>query len=146
MQLTLVAAAESDRSFFIDLHNTAYRATVEKMFPWDSAEQHRLASAKFDLPGLHIAWLEGEPIGSIGWVEEDDHFLVREVFVTPSMQNQGVGTRMIRDIQKRAHMAIKKIQLRTLRSNLRAKALYERLGFVVADQTDLHWYLAWDPC
>lgn len=141
-----MAAVEADRSFFIDLHHKAYRATIEAMFPWNSAEQHQLASAKFDFPGLKIAWLGQERVGSIGWVVEEKYILMREVFVTPSMQNQGLGTALIHNMQKRALEATKKIQLRTLRSNLRAKELYERQGFVVTDKTEIHWHLAWHPC
>lgn len=143
MEVTLKPAQATDRNFFVALHHKAYRSTIEQMFAWNKAEQDQFARAKFDEPGLYIAWLGENPIGSVGWDLQEGAISMREVYVVPSFQNRTIGTAMIAHVQAVARVAGRDVHLRTLRANLRAKALYERNGFCLVDHTDLHWHMVW---
>jgi len=65
---------------------------------------------------------------------ENERFLMDGIFVSPSARGQGVGTALLRalyDLGKTR--GYKEIRLDVIDSNPRAKALYEREGFVAKD-------------
>lgn len=140
----MVPAQEADRAFFIATHHAAYRATVEQMFPWDEAQQDELVSAKFDLPGTRVLWHMEHRIGVIGLHVADGHILLRDLFVLPKFQNQGIGSSVISQVQDNARRLGQPIRLRTLRANTRALKFYRGHGFRVSGESPLHWMMTWE--
>ena len=89
-----------------------------------------------------IAWLDGIPIGHtmVRWEGTSDAFVaeriqgcahVEDLFVMPELRSQGIGTRILRHgehLARRRGFAL--IGLAVGIDNPRARALYERLGYV----------------
>ena len=115
------------------------------MFDWDEQEQTRIAQDKFQIPGMHIIVHQQTRVGVVGWARDGEDITMRELFVLPRFQNGGIGTATILRIQTIARTAGARIRLRTLSANLKAIALYERLGFTVCDKTDIHVKMIWTP-
>lgn len=86
---------------------------VEKVLPggpvWGLFDGDRLTG--------HVALLPG-------WI---DH-----LYVEPALHGRGIGSRLVRVAQ--AEQA--ELRLYTFQSNVRARALYERHGFVIEEMTD----------
>lgn len=139
MNLKYILATEGDRAFFIHVHHTAYRDTIEEMFGWDEKRQDELANRPFDEGGIHIIWNDDNRIGVVGWEERYDHLWLKELFLLPEYQGQGIGSQIIKDTITKARSVAKDIRLRTLKANMRAKELYERYGFELTEETDIHW-------
>ena len=92
-----------------------------------------------DQGGIKIIWSHRQRVGVVGWEQYPDHVWLKELFILPSEQSRGAGsavTRHIKSIAKERKVAVK---LQTLKANKRAKALYERHGFTVSEETDIHW-------
>ncbi|MCI5060055.1 MAG: GNAT family N-acetyltransferase [Alphaproteobacteria bacterium] len=142
MDLKYVLANESDRSFFVHVHHVAYRDTIEQMFGWDEALQDKQANKAFDEGGIHIVNYNDVPIGVVGWEDRPDFLWLKEVFILPEYQGQGLGSHIVQDTIDKARSLGKDLHLRTLKANLGAKKLYERHGFKVAEATDIHWNMA----
>lgn len=74
------------------------------------------------------AWEDGELVGFIafrdGWI---DH-----LYVTPLRQSQGAGSVLL-DVARRDQTAVR---LWTFQRNARARAFYERRGFIALEETD----------
>lgn len=65
---------------------------------------------------------------------ENERFLMDGIFVAPDARGQGVGTELLRAIMAEAKMRdYAQVRLDVIDTNPRARALYERLGFVVVD-------------
>ena len=143
MNINFVPTTEADREFFIHVHHTAYRKTIEEMFGWDEALQDGFANKAFDEGGMNIIWFEDKKIGVVGWEEFSDYLWLKEVFLLPEHQGQGIGNYIVTMSQDRAKKAGKDLRLQTLKANIGAKRLYERCGLQVTDATDTHWQLAW---
>ena len=139
MKLDYVTATSSDRSFFIHAHHKAYRNTIERMFGWNEVEQDEFAGRAFDQGGIKVIWSDNQRVGVVGWEQHPDHIWLKELFILPSEQGNGVGSTVIQHIKAIAERRNLPVRLRTLKANLRAKALYERNGFTVSKQTDIHW-------
>lgn len=89
-----------------------------------------------------IAWLDGIPIGHtmVRWEGTTDASVadrisdcahVEDLFVMPDLRSQGIGTRILEHGERlAAEREFTKIGLAVGTDNPRARALYERLGYV----------------
>ncbi len=139
MKLDYVPAISEDRAFFIHAHHTAYRDTIETMFGWNETEQDKFAGKAFDQGGINVIWCDDQCAGVVGWEQYPDHIWLKELYILPSEQCRGVGSAVIRHIKSIAEVRKVAVKLQTLKANKHAKALYERSGFSVSDQSDIHW-------
>jgi GNAT superfamily N-acetyltransferase len=145
MSLTFIPVVAVDLDFFIQVRHTAYRSTIESMFGWDERQQDEYAKIAFALGGLTSVWRERERVGVVGWEEHQDYLWLKEVFILPTYQNQGIGSEIVtRSIAQARHNS-RALRLQTLRANLGAKRLYERHGLRVTGATEIHWHMAIDP-
>lgn len=145
MNLKIIPITEEDREFFIYVHHTAYRPVVEKMFGWDEKTQNGYANNAFDGGNLSVVWLEDKKIGVVGIEEHPEFLWLKEVFLLPEYQGQGIGSQIVSDSIEKARLVGKEIRLQTLKANLGAKSLYERHGFNVTEATDVHWKMVLKP-
>jgi ribosomal protein S18 acetylase RimI-like enzyme len=94
--------------------------------------------AKFDgqlaIQGTTVLVRDGSDVGFVMLTENQHSIQIHTVCISPDFQGHGVGTEAIQAIVDRAHRAGCNLILSVLKSNGRAEALYQRLGFsVVAD-------------
>ena len=73
--------------------------------------------------------------------EHPDRVEVGEIQIQPSHQGRGIGSRVLQDVQARAHAQGKKVSLSTGLLNRRAVRLYERLGFQHASRSETHVHM-----
>lgn len=138
-EIKYIPAIEKDRDFFIHVHHAAYRETIEEMFGWDEKRQDELANRPFDEGGIQIIWKDDKRIGVVGWEDRDEYFWLKELFILPEYQGNGIGSKIVEETIELATALKKDIRLRTLKANLGAKKLYERYGFKVTEANDIHW-------
>ena len=89
-----------------------------------------------------IAWLDGIPVGHtmVRWTGTTDAFVadrtsgcahVEDLFVMPKCRSQGIGARILAHAERLStERGFKQIGLAVGIDNPRARALYERLGYV----------------
>jgi ribosomal protein S18 acetylase RimI-like enzyme len=85
--------------------------------------------------------VDGEPAGSIRSVVEDDHVFLAGIELLPTYQNRGIGTALITAEIARARSLGKLLRLQVLRTNHRARALYERLGLRVIGEDEIRYFM-----
>ena len=73
LELRYIPTTKEDRKFFIHVHHTAYRDTIEEMFGWDEKRQNKLANRPFDEGRIHIICNGDDRIGVVGWEERYDY-------------------------------------------------------------------------
>ncbi|MEZ4516439.1 MAG: N-acetyltransferase [Chloroflexota bacterium] len=65
--------------------------------------------------------------------------------IAPPFQDQGLGSKIIRDLQTQAQDQQKPLTLHVLKANQSARHLYERLGFVQKAEEENKYYMVWQP-
>lgn len=142
MNITFRAATTADEIFFIHAHHEAYRPVITRMFGWDDAVQDEFARKSFDDGSMMIILHDHIPVGVFGLEDRADHLWLKEVFLLPAHQGQGIGSYILAHAIAQSAQTNKPLRLQTLKANLGAKRLYERHGFTVTDSTATHWQLA----
>jgi len=67
-----------------------------------------------------------------------------QLYIAKEFQRRGFGTRLLKRLLEEARGSNLPIRLRVLAVNP-AKALYERLGFVVVERTPERYSMEWVP-
>jgi ribosomal protein S18 acetylase RimI-like enzyme len=141
----LRACTPADEPFARRLHREAYKDVVTRQFgEWDDARQSGFFEEKWDPARYQVIEVEGEPAGIVAMSIGAGEHSLDEIQLLPEFQSRGIGTAVLGELQADASAAELPVRLRVLRLN-RAKALYQRLGFVTYDETETHFLMEWLP-
>jgi ribosomal protein S18 acetylase RimI-like enzyme len=84
--------------------------------------------------------------GAAGWLVVDsigETLHCVDIAIRPAARGCGIGTEVLRDLQRNAAALGRPLTLSVLRTNRRARALYERLDFHETAATETHVFLEW---
>lgn len=125
-------ATQRDLKLTYVITREAMRSYVEQTWgSWDEAEQEEKHRVNF-IPETHrIVLLEDREVGLLAVEQEPEHLWLVKVYLLSAYQSKGLGSALVRLVIEEANEQQKSVRLRVLRSNARAKALYEKLGFKV---------------
>ena len=135
-------ASEADHDWLRRLHHAAMRGSVEQIWGWDEAEQDKYFRERFDPARLQIFQVDGRNAGVLEVEERPDEIYLADIQISPEMQGRGIGSAVIRDLQRRAAARGVPLALQVNRAN-RARALYERLGFAMTGEMETHYHMRW---
>ncbi len=107
-------------------------ATNDQM-PWmprvhSAAEEIKYAGDMIDAGWVRVAHLEGRIVGFIA----RDQMQVHALYVSPDVQNQGVGTALLDDAKAQCN----ELRLWSYQANLPATRFYASRGFAELERTD----------
>ena len=144
MNVSLRPATENDYDFLWWLHGATMRTYVAAIWGWDEAVQWQFFQDRFDPARLEIIESAGEAVGYISVERHGEFIFLSAIEVAPEVQSQGIGTRLIRDLQDEAERQCIPLRLQVLQGNP-ARRLYERLGFAATGETETHIMMSWLP-
>lgn len=152
---TLALGDVRDQAGWFDLFSRV-RAEELGMQAWDpqlrdqmlrlqDQAQRRGYLAQFPSSDTRLILRKGEPIGWLIVDRSGATLHCVDIAVVPEARNQGVATWVWRTLQDEAAATARPLVLTVLRTNVRALALYVRLGFRVVGETDAHVLMEWRP-
>jgi ribosomal protein S18 acetylase RimI-like enzyme len=145
MKCTLRPAVPSDRAWLWRTKRTCMRSYVEQTWGiWDEASQRAHFDTGFVLSEIRVIVGDGVDAGYISAAVEDGQLRLFNIMIDPAFQNRGLGTAVLGWLQGEARALGLPLRLQVLRVNP-ARALYERLGFRVVEETLTHFRMQWIP-
>jgi len=141
MHITLRPATQQDYDFLWWLHCHTIRPYVEQLWGWDEAWQRQYFREHFRPEKTEIVEADGAPAGCLRVERRQDHIFLSLIQIAPQHQNQGVGTKLIESLIVEGDRHNMPVRLSVLQTNDLARRLYERLGFVVVQETDERIYM-----
>lgn len=145
MPYRLVSASIEDEAWLEQLRRDVYQELFVATFGcWDEARHARQFSECLKRGGISIIEVDGTRVGMIQLFDQPNAVEVCEIQIKPSHQNQGIGSRVLKDTIARAHERRKKVLLYVALKNERAYQLYRRLGFQRVAHNDTHNLMACD--
>ncbi len=140
MKITTRQVTEADYDFLSALRIEAMKGYIEEVYGWDEEFQQDYFRKSFKPEHKRIIQCGGIDMGMYYVVEEDDSYVIKRIEIFREYQNRGIGTKILRDLLKRAKQQKKAVRLRVFKINP-AQRLYQRLGFQITGETETHYQM-----
>jgi ribosomal protein S18 acetylase RimI-like enzyme len=140
LNVTLRRATQRDSDFVFLVKKAALGEYVAQTWGWDEGFQRQLHDREFDPRETQIIVESGVDVGWMMVVETDSEFRLQEIYLLPEHQDRGIGSHLIKGLLASALKGMKPVTLTVLKVNVRARELYERLGFATVGETE-HYHL-----
>jgi ribosomal protein S18 acetylase RimI-like enzyme len=149
------AATPADEPFLFDLH-CAVRAPEfallglpepqkQQLIRMQYAAQMNGYSSEFPESGFEIVFDDERKVGRIWIARREDGFHLVDIAILPDAQNSGIGTSLLRELQREAEAAQKPVRLSVFRFNQGSVRFHQRLGFTVTHEDEIQLYFEWNP-
>lgn len=142
----LVECGAEDSALVFDIRRSAFREYVEDAGGWDEDRQRAIHDERFLAQRFRLVEVEGAVVGYVASVADYSIYQLHQLMVLPAHQGLGVGTEVLNIVVSEADELAVPVRLRVRMNNPRARALYERIGFVHVSDTPTHWVLERGPC
>lgn len=140
--LQLKRATETDYDFIRQLQHTVYKEMVLRQFgQWEQAVQDGFFDRSWKDAPRDIILCGGKPCGFCRIDEHATWLQLVEFGIDLAQQGRGIGSRFLALFKDMATAKGKHAQLNVMKTNPRAKALYERCGFTVYGDNHVHFLM-----
>jgi ribosomal protein S18 acetylase RimI-like enzyme len=116
--------------------------TVELLGRWNESGQKEVIEWALARQDTFIIVKDEFDVGWMQVIESPDNLYLGQLYVAPSLQNQGIGTAILRELTDKASRGNKTLTLDVMKNN-RSRLLYERLGFHVIGQSEYKLNMQW---
>lgn len=136
-------ATQDNFNFAKTLYMASMQPLLAALGAWKEEQANTRFRSYFKPEEIWMITVAGADIGWIQISDGDGALNLDQLHLTKPMRNQGIGTKLIKRMQKEARRKRRPLRLSFIRGN-RAGALYERLGFrqVGGNPTKIH--MQWD--
>lgn len=124
-----------------------YKKDIIYMYSKDLVEDERnkideyvITSANEMFEDYYNIIIDDKIIGSILLKDMPQGKLIDEIYIEKEFRNNGIGTDIIRKMLENN----RNIYLWVYKENEKAISLYNRLGFIIVDETDSRYYMKYD--
>jgi ribosomal protein S18 acetylase RimI-like enzyme len=118
------------------------REQEDAFFKMQFQMQSRAYQMQFPDADYYIVELGGEPVGRLIVQREEKEIRLIDVSLLAEFRNLGIGTFLLKRLKTEAG-SDRILSLHVLKTNAGAKRLYERLGLVAVQESDLHITMQW---
>lgn len=131
--IVLRASVADDADFAYNVTEKTMRSHVVATWgEWRSDAVREALLAQAASGTAQVIEFNGAKAGWLVIERHTSHFQLEQLFVLPEYQNQGVGTRIVKDLIEEAFCLRLPVRLRVLAVNP-AQRFYERMGFSVVE-------------
>ena len=137
--VTTRPAGAADVGWLADVFLRALReAITAARGAWDEARERLQFHEQLDLGRTRVIQLRGADIGFLMSLELGNEVELHTLCVAPEYQSQGIGSSITRGLVGDARASGRSVVLSVLKANERARRFYERLGFVIVNESTYH--------
>ena len=145
MDFRLRPGKPGDYSFAIALYLDGAKRHLSKIGRWNERRLRLKFRKGYKLGQARVICVGEKAVGWIQVVDFVGRLYLRQLHLIPAYRRQGIGTRLIKDLLRRAHAQGKPVTLDVMHGNP-ARRLYLRLGFRQtsqdADKKQMIWRAA----
>ncbi len=140
----LVPAKENDYEILKSIHHVTLKSHVSKIWGWDEEFQNDYFKENFDPINIQLIYHNENIAGYLHSWQTPSKIALVNILILPEYQNFGIGSEIIKNLQKEVQEDSKSLELGVFKINTSAKKLYERLGFKTFEKTDTHFLMRYN--
>jgi len=118
------------------------REQEDAFFKMQFQMQSRAYQMQFPDADYYIVELSGEPVGRMIVQRGEKEIRLVDVSLLAEFRNRGIGAFLLEQLKTEAG-SDRVLSLNVLKTNAGAKRLYERLGLVAVQESDLYFTMQW---
>jgi GNAT superfamily N-acetyltransferase len=140
---SLRGASADDARWIAELRAVVLRADLERLGRFDPVRVRQRFLSAFDPAVTQVVVADGHDAGSIAVRLEDDALWIEHFYLSPGLQGRGIGSSVL-TAQLASAAGDRPFKLNVLQGS-RARALYERNGFVVESEDPVDVFMVRPP-
>jgi GNAT superfamily N-acetyltransferase len=140
LRFRLLTNLAQDISFSFDVKKAAMGPHIAHKWGWDEEYQFKVHLDHFREKPFFAIERSEEKIGTLSLLQQDGFARFGEFYILPEGQRRGLGTRILRHILQVCDDSSLPVRLEYLKWNP-VGSLYERHGFAIIGETDIHWLM-----
>jgi len=141
LKISFRKGKQEDLDFLFDLKKATLQEYVMQTWGWDEEFQRAHHKQNVNPENFTIIQASGRDIGCLLVEPHPNSIFLGVIELLPAFQNQGIGSRIIKDLLKKGEQEAKDVELQVLKANQRALRLYQSLGFIITNETGTHYQL-----
>lgn len=151
---TLRPVTDDDAGFLLQLYKSSRgedlrelgwdETRVEEFLEMQYAAQRTFDDQDYAQANDEVILAGGKRAGRLHVDCRENEIRCIDLALLPEFRNRGLGTVLLRGLQRRAADADKPLRLQVIRYS-RAISLFERLGFVRTSESGTHFQMEWKP-
>ena len=131
-----------DRDLIYTLKAESVRPYVEKIWGWDEEFQQKDFDSDFaSVAHFSVIEIDGKFIGFLQCYFESSYLDVAEIHLLPEYRGKGIGSDILLCLQNDCLIKKRTMRIGCFKENLRAKSLYQKLGFIQTEETNTHYIM-----
>ena len=138
------STAEDAEFAYHALKTTMREFAMQTWGVWLDEEAKKDAAHATQSGKVQIIYVDEVKVGTLQYVETESEIIVKQLYLLPAYQNQGIGGAIMNDLQKRAIELKLPIELSVLQVNS-AKEFYLKKGFFVKLETAERIRMRYEP-
>lgn len=135
-------AEPEDLDFAWDLYRRLMKPLAEELITWSNEGQKAVVAPEILGGRASIILLAGRHAGWCHVREGPEVVELCQLHLLPELQNLGIGSLLLARLIENTRRRGKTLTLKVMKNN-RARALYERLGFVQTGESDFKIEMTW---
>lgn len=153
MHISTRASTSTDEEFLFKVYQST-RADEVNSWGWSTEQIYHFLCMQFNMqrqsynlqyPDLETKIITHEKcdIGVLRTWEAAEEIVVVDIALLPKHRNQGIGTYLMKEIQRVGSEQNKSIRLSVFHQNVAAQRLYKSLGFVFTSLNGMYYSMIW---
>ncbi|MBL0403796.1 GNAT family N-acetyltransferase [Microvirga aerilata] len=134
MTITLRPACSADYPFALSLYVQTIKPLAITWMEWVDTNQEAQFARLWRPADTRIIVLNGQEIGWVEFRQTCDEVFLKQLYISPAYQRQGIGSQVLRLLLEEQREAAKSMALFVLKNNP-ALSFYRRHGFDVVQET-----------
>ena len=131
-----------ERDLIYTLKAESVRPYVEKIWGWDEEFQQKDFDSDFaSVAHFSVFEIDGKFIGFLQCYFESSYLDVAEIHLLPEYRGKGIGSDILLCLQNDCLIKKRTMRIGCFKENLRAKSLYQKLGFIQTEETNTHYIM-----
>lgn len=143
---------EADEALLLEIYSST-RAEEMALVPWGAAQKQAFLQMQFAAQQKHyrayfpqavheIILVERQPVGRLYVDRRENEIRILDVTLLPQARGHGIGTQILLGLMKEAEQGNRTCSIYVESFN-RSLSLFQRLGFVKAEENGAVWLLKW---
>ncbi len=126
-----------DSELIYSIKKNALGEYIKLTWGWDEKLQRKMHEKEMLSENINIIIFENKEIGTVGRILKENEIIICRLYILDKFQSYGIGSDIVKNIIK--ENPDKTIRLGVLKVNMRARKLYEKLGFIVYGEENEHF-------